>query len=188
MIAEGRSSLFSPLDWVVLNRGAGWFAELRCMLAGTSTRTTDRLTLSLIYFCSRGLSTQGEGSYSLVDLLVCLKHNSVLTPLGFTNLISILLFIRKEQTWLGYGYNMHSNMTAFTSGSYYVEARFTLHLNKILSVSCSARTSTFAKIQRQFPSCSYLLLSPIARFSQEIVTQQVSFSHRPASCALLRMS
>ena len=76
------------------------------MLAGISTRTTDKLTLSLIHFCSCGLSTQAVGSYSLVDLLVYLKHNPVLTPLGFTSLISILLFISKEQTrleiWIQY--------------------------------------------------------------------------------------
>lgn len=68
------------------------------MLPGTSTRTTDRLTLSLIHFYSHELSRWAVGSYSLVDLLVYLKHNSVLTPLGFTSLISILLFISKEQT------------------------------------------------------------------------------------------
>lgn len=68
------------------------------MLSEISTRTTDRLTLSLVHFFSHGLSRWAVGSSSLVDLLVCLKHNSVLTPLGFTNLISILIFMSKEQT------------------------------------------------------------------------------------------
>lgn len=46
------------------------------MLGGISTRITDRLTLSLVHFFSHGLSRWAVGSYSLVDLLVCLKHNS----------------------------------------------------------------------------------------------------------------
>lgn len=46
------------------------------MLGGISTRITDRLTLSLVHFFSHGLSRWAVGSYSLVDLLVCLNHNS----------------------------------------------------------------------------------------------------------------
>lgn len=83
---------------------------------------------------------------------------------------------------------MHSNMTAFRAGLYYMEARFTLHLYKIFSASYSAHTSTFSEIQRQFPSYSYLFLSPLARFFTRDVTQKVSFSNRPVSCALFGVS
>lgn len=41
-------------------------------------RTTDRLTLGLINFCSQRLSTWVVGSYPQVELLVYLKHDSVL--------------------------------------------------------------------------------------------------------------
>lgn len=68
------------------------------MLARISTRAADKLTLSLVHFCSHGLSTQAVGSYSLLDLLAYLKHNSLLILLGCTSLISTLLFISKEQT------------------------------------------------------------------------------------------
>lgn len=83
---------------------------------------------------------------------------------------------------------MHSNMTAFGAGLCYMEARFTLHLYKIFSASCSAHASTFSKIQRQFPSYSYLLLSPLARFFTRHVTQKVLFSNQPVSCALFGVS
>lgn len=96
---KGRTSLFSALVWGVWNWGVGWFAGTMGTLAGISTRTPDRLTLGLINFCSQGLSTWVVGSYPQVELLVYLKHASVLTALGFTGLTSILLFISKKQTW-----------------------------------------------------------------------------------------
>lgn len=96
---EGQVSFFSALVWGVRNWGVGWFAGTVWMLAGISMRTTDRLTLGLINFCSQRLSTWVVGSYPQVELLIYLKHDSVLTALGFTGLTSILLFISKKQTW-----------------------------------------------------------------------------------------
>lgn len=151
---EGQTSLFSALVWGVQNWGVGWFAGTVWMLAGISMRTTDRLTLGLINFCSQRLSTWVVGSYPQVELLICLKHDSVLTALGFTGLTSILLFISKKQTWPEMWIQCTLTLTTFRSGLYHMKARFTLHFNKILSASCSAQTSMFSKIQRQFLSCS----------------------------------
>lgn len=109
--------------------------------------------------CSHGLSAWAVGSYSLVYLLVYLKYNSMLTPL--TSLVLpqyCYLSVRSKLDWRDC-YNMHSNTTAFRSGLCYVEVMFTLHLNKILSASCSACTISFSKIQRKFLSRCYLLVT-----------------------------
>lgn len=40
---KGRSSIFSPLNWVMLNLGMNWSVELKCMLSRINVRTNRQI-------------------------------------------------------------------------------------------------------------------------------------------------